>query len=707
MPTASAGDGSSSSLPSISSGYSRKSEEEKMKDRELYQDLKKRRNDLEEKLLAKLDELRIVCIKEAEITGEMPQDIYKTLKPGESEPKVKRRIGTAFALDVDLLKRPIDTNDKLSSLETDIEIHRKIVAAAERLAKDKTTNKSVRKKRRKDLAAATQKLRGLELGLSQLRLSASKPDVSTHTDHKGTVKRRVWPSFSGDLTSTPLISRSRGPSLAKSCPTTPRGSFPDLRLNDCEKSEAEDDDREIRTTFSQCSQRCASTSSCSSSSVQFAPRSNAPSNNISNGLPPTPNSRSASQISRLIAPIQQFRSSTGECSFTNDETDNPLSNEASHNGINSSKNSRGLSNGSQALPLYENIGYKSPASYKSTYRQTNFPTLTDMNVIRRRVQRAHSEHSLPEHHTVHHSNLSQSNIPDVNRSSDVHSLKYGPNKVYDSDVQSMSRSSRHHEQIGAPTCPLSPHRSIIDVEHTSTSSNRRFDDMNLISNHSSKTSTNASPLRHAVVPTSFSLNNFTTASLDRRATRTRQTSCASIGAHHMVNSNATSTFDGDERYTREHNISAPAGSKLLQKLSPASARKYGTTFPVAHDSGFTSSELSKSLLPTSDVRFQHYQRCPFSNLSTAQCSSPPSTIPSPVDVVCPPGSSSPNRCATRSRLPPPSYPPTLRSTTSGVVVGNLGSLSKVTPTNTDPRMEALLDYYKDSMSRKGKTATIV
>lgn len=60
-----------------------------------------------------------------------------------------------------------------------MELHRKIVAAAERLAKDKSMNKSVRRKRQKDLIAATRKLRGLEMGLNQLRLSASKPDVSS------------------------------------------------------------------------------------------------------------------------------------------------------------------------------------------------------------------------------------------------------------------------------------------------------------------------------------------------------------------------------------------------------------------------------------------------------------------------------------------------------------------------------------------------
>lgn len=77
-------------------------------------------------------------------------------------------------------------------LEADVELHKKIVAAAERLAKDKTTNKSVRKKRQKDLVAATQKLRGLEFGLTQLRLSASKPDISTTVSNVPGNKRNFF-----------------------------------------------------------------------------------------------------------------------------------------------------------------------------------------------------------------------------------------------------------------------------------------------------------------------------------------------------------------------------------------------------------------------------------------------------------------------------------------------------------------------------------
>lgn len=120
--------------------------------------------------------------------------------------------------------------------------------AAERLANDKSTNKSVRRKRRKDLQAAALKLRGLEKGLYQLRLSASKPDIASsdfpHYNSQFSRSRagsgfslnslseffnisivfkiyinlvtENWPNFMG------------GGKTPKSCPTTPRGSVPDL-----------------------------------------------------------------------------------------------------------------------------------------------------------------------------------------------------------------------------------------------------------------------------------------------------------------------------------------------------------------------------------------------------------------------------------------------------------------------------------------------
>lgn len=62
-------------------------------------------------------------------------------------------------------------------LEADVDIHKKIVAAALKLASDLMTNKSVRRKRRRDYDSARQRLRELEQRLHQLRLSSSKPDL--------------------------------------------------------------------------------------------------------------------------------------------------------------------------------------------------------------------------------------------------------------------------------------------------------------------------------------------------------------------------------------------------------------------------------------------------------------------------------------------------------------------------------------------------
>lgn len=120
--------------------------------------LRSKKAELEELLKARISELRTICLREGEITGEMPEEMSATLRPGEEMPKLKKRVGTSFSIPEEILRS--DKGDKLSQLQTDVELHKRIVAAAERLAKDKSMNKSVRKKRQKDLAAAAMKLRG-------------------------------------------------------------------------------------------------------------------------------------------------------------------------------------------------------------------------------------------------------------------------------------------------------------------------------------------------------------------------------------------------------------------------------------------------------------------------------------------------------------------------------------------------------------------
>lgn len=70
-------------------------------------------------------------------------------------------------------------------METDIRMQKEIIAATERMSKDKYINKSLRKKHRRDLQSAHHKLRNLQKGLTQMRLSMSKPDVSNIENSEG------------------------------------------------------------------------------------------------------------------------------------------------------------------------------------------------------------------------------------------------------------------------------------------------------------------------------------------------------------------------------------------------------------------------------------------------------------------------------------------------------------------------------------------
>ena len=56
--------------------------------------LRQRREALQEKLAQKNNELKNLCIEEAELTGVLPPEI--PLEPGESPPTFGRKVGTSF-----------------------------------------------------------------------------------------------------------------------------------------------------------------------------------------------------------------------------------------------------------------------------------------------------------------------------------------------------------------------------------------------------------------------------------------------------------------------------------------------------------------------------------------------------------------------------------------------------------------------------------
>ncbi|KAK6111666.1 hypothetical protein QQG55_44550 [Brugia pahangi] len=686
MPSAKVSDGSLVSLSSLNDIQNReKNEEEKQKEVEMYRRLKKRKNELEEKLLAKLDELRELCIKEAEITGELPKEIYKTLMPGEEEPKVKRRVGTSFSLSEEVFKRP---NDRISMLEADVELHRKIVAAAERLAKDKTTNKSVRKKRQKDLIAATQKLRGLEFGLTQLRLSASKPDVSSSIRNIPGSKG-PWRNCSDyQIESTSLGTRNDSNSLiTKSCPATPRGSFPDL-LNSAENERREasddnnnnngDDDGKRRASM-ECVQRYPSTSTCSS--IHSAHISNNTSffTGVSESGLSLGNSPFDSRTSKRVPPPLHRT-----CYFL---PEREISWEKLKN-----KNAE-----NHHIPIYENVGYKSCVSYKSSYREMNFPTLNDHSDCKGRVERAFSDHDLPEQESFaksddkYESRINYSIIGCSGSSRNIASygtaLKQpswkdffaqennrdlcivGVGKDNNTSQQAMIQQQQQNDETPSSSCLRRKLvNSSLETYQNSGCSSPPVAGLLL---NDGKT-----PLRYAVLPTSRSYDGFTTASLDRRAMKERQSSCSSMGYQQLRSAQLAVTD-----MVREVCIGQP-----VTRRTPLNTPRFTTTFPVSGPS----IENSKPLLSADTHHYQ--QRSPLQQCNTLEHSM--TSLRNVAQII---GSSS------ILRPPPPAYPVAIRNG----IIGVRSPLGKVTTAPTELRMDTLKNYYKDKTNGIKKNATAV
>ncbi|XP_042535915.1 FERM domain-containing protein 4B isoform X1 [Dipodomys spectabilis] len=158
---------SNGSLISSGSQDSEASEEQK---REKILELKKKEKLLQEKLLKKVEELKKICLREAELTGKMPKEY--PLNIGEKPPQVRRRVGTAFKLDDNLL--PTEEDPALQELESNFLIQQKLVEAAKKLASEPDLCKTVKKKRKQDYTDAVKKLQEIENAINEYRIRCGK-----------------------------------------------------------------------------------------------------------------------------------------------------------------------------------------------------------------------------------------------------------------------------------------------------------------------------------------------------------------------------------------------------------------------------------------------------------------------------------------------------------------------------------------------------
>ncbi|KAM8949946.1 innate immunity activator protein isoform 1-T1 [Lycaon pictus] len=121
---------------------------------------------LEARLEARLEELRRLCLREAELTGLLPAEY--PLRPGEKAPKVRRRVGAAYRLD----ERALRGEDPLGGLERELAVQRQIAAAARRLCGEDHLSRQARRQRKHAVQREEEKLRALQRCLRERRRSA-------------------------------------------------------------------------------------------------------------------------------------------------------------------------------------------------------------------------------------------------------------------------------------------------------------------------------------------------------------------------------------------------------------------------------------------------------------------------------------------------------------------------------------------------------
>uniref|UniRef100_A0A671KHI5 FERM domain-containing protein 4A-like n=1 Tax=Sinocyclocheilus anshuiensis TaxID=1608454 RepID=A0A671KHI5_9TELE len=161
--------GSSGSL--LSSG-SQESDSSQTAKKDMLTALRARQEALEETLRKRIEELKSICIREAELTGKLPKEY--PLDPGEEPPTIRRKIGTAYKLDEQKIL-PKGEEEELERLEREFAIQSQITEAARRLASDPhISSKKLKKQRKTSYLNALKKLQDIENGINEYRVRSGK-----------------------------------------------------------------------------------------------------------------------------------------------------------------------------------------------------------------------------------------------------------------------------------------------------------------------------------------------------------------------------------------------------------------------------------------------------------------------------------------------------------------------------------------------------
>ncbi|CAG5101269.1 Similar to Frmd4a: FERM domain-containing protein 4A (Mus musculus), partial [Cotesia congregata] len=151
--------------------------------------LRQRREALEEKLARKNNELKNLCIDEAELTGILPPEI--PLDPGESPPFFRRRVGTSFAYPQNLINKLKSSEAEESALELERQVQTSIATAAFAICSDSSESKAVRRKHRSVYQQAQRRIKELDTRLTFIRLSYGqlprRPNIAESTPWQSSI----------------------------------------------------------------------------------------------------------------------------------------------------------------------------------------------------------------------------------------------------------------------------------------------------------------------------------------------------------------------------------------------------------------------------------------------------------------------------------------------------------------------------------------
>ncbi|KAM3621924.1 uncharacterized protein V6R79_017905 [Siganus canaliculatus] len=298
---------SNGSLISAGSADSEVSEEQK---KEKVAELRKKEKDLQDALAQKLEELKKICMREAELTGQLPKDY--PLASGEKPPHVRRRVGTAFKLD-ELF--PYDEDPHLRNLESRFALQQKIVEAALKLSNEDDLSKTVKKKRKNNCLDAMRKLEEIEREINAYRIKkGKKPTQRASLILADDVNPSDLSSLSDSLTlddDDDTSQRQRSRSVQYS-PRPHHADTLDIHYNQDRRCSANDQHADGRLNYGQESLHYSHRDALSSCSSPFKAGSRQPRD--ARSMPPTPlltrNAYSSTQLRSEDAP-QHFRQRSG------------------------------------------------------------------------------------------------------------------------------------------------------------------------------------------------------------------------------------------------------------------------------------------------------------------------------------------------------------------------------------------------------------